>query len=426
MPIGGNLPSAIRRQRWFPLNVPLMWAAAGHQESCPLLEWLISATSGMEEPIHFIGGNLSASAAVRAGWTALRQAMRLWGVQSQLELSEWLGNQGFPAARPGSHISARGQEHVLTEGCREDARVALLECVFVAITLEDGRQRPREFPPSAKSAGSRVLKTGSHVEELPTLLARAIPPWAPHHPSGTMPSKVSGDTIGEERAWKAFGLVPAMMLHRPRGVGSIGRDELIERADKFSRGQWLELLGEYRSCTVYHGRGPTRDDNEERRRGQAAGVDRSNFGTQNFEHPCRVARKTSPGATARDSSRSAGEPSKARGFGFAYVHEVFGQCTRWQFFWPGGAHTRCSKFASKTQRRSTCCTVLLKIWQGQNKCIHVCFHDSTPEARRGSARDRNGNCFSQVGGQDTCPPIREGSGSCVCPIPVRPLHASRN
>ena len=59
-----------------------------------------------------------------------------------------------------------------------------------------------------------------------------------------------GDTVGEERAWKAFGLVPAMMLHRPRGVGSIGRDELIERADKFSRGQWLELLGEYRSCTV--------------------------------------------------------------------------------------------------------------------------------------------------------------------------------
>ena len=28
-------------------------------------------------------------------------------------------------------------------------------------------------------------------------------------------------------------------------------------------------------------------------------------------------------------------------------------------------------------------------------------------------RDRNGNCFSQVGGQDTCPPIREGSGSSV-------------
>ena len=55
VPTGGNLPSAIRRQRWSPLNVPLMWAAAGHQESCPLLEWLISVTSGMEEPIHFIG-----------------------------------------------------------------------------------------------------------------------------------------------------------------------------------------------------------------------------------------------------------------------------------------------------------------------------------------------------------------------------------
>ena len=39
VPIRGNVPSAIRRQRWSPLNVPLMWAAAGHQESCPLLEW---------------------------------------------------------------------------------------------------------------------------------------------------------------------------------------------------------------------------------------------------------------------------------------------------------------------------------------------------------------------------------------------------
>ena len=92
------------------------------------------------------------------------------------------------------------------------------------------------------------------------------------------------------------------------------------------------------------------------------------------------------------------------------------------FLGPGGALTRCLKFASKTQRRSTCCTVLLKTWQGQKRHRPSQVHSwLLPEARRGSARDRNGNCFSQVGGQDTCPPIWEGSGSCVCPIPVRPL-----
>ena len=275
------------------------WRALQHAPSLLPFEWLISVTSGVEEPIHFIGGNLTASAAVRAGWTALRQAMRSWGVESELELSEWFGNQGFPAARPGSHISARGQEHVLTEWCREDARVALLEYVFVAITLENGRQRPREFPPSARVQGYPTIRNrrvGVPTDvpqdswaqlddvDLEVEFLRRVPMLksCPHFLRGRFRhglhitlqercrAKLVGDTVGEERAWKAFGLVPAMMLHRPRGVGSIRRDELVERADKFSRGQWLELLGEYRSCTVSHGRGPTRVDNEERRRGQAA------------------------------------------------------------------------------------------------------------------------------------------------------------
>ena len=39
-------------------------------------------------------------------------------------------------------------------------------------------------------------------------------------------AKLAGDIVAEERAWKAFGLVPLLLLHRPRGCGSIGRDEL--------------------------------------------------------------------------------------------------------------------------------------------------------------------------------------------------------
>ena len=32
------------------------------------------------------------------------------------------------------------------------------------------------------------------------------------------------------------------LLHKPEGVGSIGRVELIERANKFARGQWADLV----------------------------------------------------------------------------------------------------------------------------------------------------------------------------------------
>ena len=261
VPIGGNLPSAIRRQRC-SVECALDVGRGRAPREFPLLEWLISMTSGVEEPIHFIGGNLTASAAVRAGWTTLRQAMRSWGVESELELSEWLGNQGFPAARPGSHISARGQEHILTEGCREDARVALLEYVFVAITLETGRQRPREFLPSTRAQSCptvRNRRVGVLTDvpqdswaqlddvDLEVEFLRRVPMLksCPHFLRGRFRhalhitlqercrAKLVGDTVGEERAWKAFGLVPAMMLHRPRGVGSIGRDELVEKADKF-------------------------------------------------------------------------------------------------------------------------------------------------------------------------------------------------
>ena len=55
--------------------------------------------------------------------------------------------------------------------------------------------------------------------------------------------------VGWRQGWRrasleAFGLAPAMLLHKPKGVGSIGRVELMERANKFARGQWADLLEE--------------------------------------------------------------------------------------------------------------------------------------------------------------------------------------
>ena len=51
-------------------------------------------------------------------------------------------------------------------------------------------------------------------------------------------AKLEGDQIAESRAWKLFGLVPTMLLHRPKH----SRDELAKRADDFAQGRWLSLL----------------------------------------------------------------------------------------------------------------------------------------------------------------------------------------
>ena len=81
----------------------------------PVLDMLVSTVSGVSEPIQFHGSDISATEAVRVGWTALRAVMRTWGVDTQLQLSNWLRNQGFAATRPGHHIPA-------LSGCRVKPR----------------------------------------------------------------------------------------------------------------------------------------------------------------------------------------------------------------------------------------------------------------------------------------------------------------
>ena len=48
--------------------------------------------------------------------------------------------EGFPRCSVGTHISARAQEHILRQACEVDARVALLEVMFVLITVHLGPQ----------------------------------------------------------------------------------------------------------------------------------------------------------------------------------------------------------------------------------------------------------------------------------------------
>ena len=39
--VGAPLPRALQHQRWSPLNVPLLWEAAGDFPTCPVVDWLV-------------------------------------------------------------------------------------------------------------------------------------------------------------------------------------------------------------------------------------------------------------------------------------------------------------------------------------------------------------------------------------------------
>ena len=55
-------------------------------------------------------------------------------------------------------------------------------------------------------------------------------------------ARLEGNVEAETSAWKFFGLILVMLLHRPVGTGSVGRTELAQRADDFARGLWTDLL----------------------------------------------------------------------------------------------------------------------------------------------------------------------------------------
>ena len=79
---------------------------------------------------------------------------------------------------------------------------------------------------------------------------------------GRCRAKLVGDTLGEERVWKAFGLVPLMLLHKPKEAGNVGKQELMEPGNKFAS-----------YGTARYQTSPAKEHTEEeeqRRRGQAA------------------------------------------------------------------------------------------------------------------------------------------------------------
>ena len=134
--VGAPLPRALQHQRWSPLNVPLLWEAAGDSPTCTVVDWLVRTSERIEDPVHLHENNVTVSQAVMLGWSSLRGVPRGWGVLSREDLTGWMREHGNPGARPGNHITARVQEHLLHHA----SRVSLLEAAFVTIVLHMGRQ----------------------------------------------------------------------------------------------------------------------------------------------------------------------------------------------------------------------------------------------------------------------------------------------
>ena len=99
----------------------------------------MAAASQITQPLQFHEGQINPREGARVGWFALRQALRSWRFALREHLTA-VGREGFQATLPGKHISARAQEALLSRARAGDARVALLESVFVAMVLHVGRQ----------------------------------------------------------------------------------------------------------------------------------------------------------------------------------------------------------------------------------------------------------------------------------------------
>ena len=91
-------------------------------------------------------------------------------------MSESLVAESRVRGPPGNHIGVRVQKAVINEACAVDARVALLEAVYVSLTIHVGRQMtilhvapssaPRSVPQRPQVVGSsRPIRFGGIVLE---------------------------------------------------------------------------------------------------------------------------------------------------------------------------------------------------------------------------------------------------------------------
>ena len=82
----------------------------------------------------------------------------------------------------------------------------------------------------------------------------------------------TGDATAECRAWKLFGLLSRLLLHRPQSEGHVGKKELEQRCEAFARGEWLSLLASAQAQSRGVASKKNRSASEERRRRQESAL----------------------------------------------------------------------------------------------------------------------------------------------------------
>lgn len=119
----------IAPHRWSAVYCSLIWAAAGSDDSHPLVEWLLHVAMHctVEAPG---GGERPAADVLREAWIALRAGVRSQGVQSQDGLCEWYRMMFGPSIRSGAHLRAEAQMILVDSG-----NGALLDAFLVSVTL---------------------------------------------------------------------------------------------------------------------------------------------------------------------------------------------------------------------------------------------------------------------------------------------------
>ena len=258
-----GVPRLILRQQWSALNVPLMWAAAAGDSENPVLLWLADECS-RGGPVLVAGVDTAGREAVFEAWHALSGAMRSWGIQSREDLSEWIHRQGFVQPRWGGHFSGRAQERILTTAALTDARVSALESTYVQVVLRAcGQTTPREAPHNGASArhcasGRQDESVANHPDScwavmddvnLQDLFQERF------HTLQSCPQSFRGryrqheavnsrDELMEERAWKAFCLLPLLLFRRPVHERNVSKEDLRRRFDLFTNGAWEILVDE--------------------------------------------------------------------------------------------------------------------------------------------------------------------------------------
>ena len=75
-----QIPAAVCRQRWSPLIVPLLWGAAGEEETTPVFQWWTHTLSDAPQ-VELHGNHIGAEQAVQLGWSSLKESLRMGASQ---------------------------------------------------------------------------------------------------------------------------------------------------------------------------------------------------------------------------------------------------------------------------------------------------------------------------------------------------------